>query len=560
MQDEELYIDPDSLYFVPLGGSEQFGVNLNVYAMNGSLLAIDCGIGFADHRFPMVDILLPDPSFIEERVDQLEALIITHAHEDHIGAVAHLWPRLRCPIYCTAFTAIILRAKLDDHGVSDVPINVIKGGNSAKIGPFKVTFESVAHSIPQAVACFIETRYGTVVHSGDWNLDQSPVLGQKTNEEAFRAVGDKGVLAYIGDSTNAPVAGRGKSEAQVEEGLAQLFQEIKGRIAITIFASNIARIRSIAKAAEATGRSVGVMGRSMHRMIGAARACGYLHDVQEFVQEEDFALIPHDQMVLIVTGSQGETQAALSRISRGEMRSVKLGRGDTVIFSARPIPGNEVEINNVINNLIGGGIRVITADSTPHVIHVSGHPYSEEIKDMLSWVRPQIVIPVHGERMQLEAQAEIARNMGVQDVIVPSNGALICLAPGEPEIVDHVSTGVLAVEPNRIVSSNHASIAQRRKLQFTGIVHVTAVIDKQRGELMADVEISTVGLIDHNNAQENELEEDLAIEIEDMIADMNKASLLNKDHLNEMIAQVVRRFVQSALRIKPKVTAHIIYS
>lgn len=549
----------DELYFVPLGGAEQFGVNFNMYGYNDNWLAVDCGVGFADHTFPLVDLLLPDPTFAAERADKLAGLIVTHAHEDHVGAVAYLWDRLRCPVYCTRFTACVLRAKAEDQGIKNMPIKIINAGDTIKLGEFTVTFHPVAHSIPEAVALSINTPHGTVLHSGDWNLDPDPVLGTKTEAKLFQQVGEKGVLAYIGDSTNSPVPGRGKSEMAVQEGLTALFKGIKGRIAITIFASNIARIHSIALAAAACERSCVLMGRSLHRMTQAAKTCGYLNDVPDFVTEEDLPYIPHDKTVLIVTGSQGESRAMLARIARGEVRHVRLNSGDTVVFSARAIPGNEVEINAVINNLIAANVKVITPDNTDNLIHVSGHPYSDEVRDMLSWVKPQIVVPVHGERMQLQAQADIAHEMGVPDVIVPRNGAVIRLAPGKPEIIDHVPTGVLAVEPSRIVSTSHSGLLQRRKLQFTGAILVSLLMDA-KGKLQSEPHVTSVGISDPAHGDENGLDEDLALEIEDIIDDLPPAQKKDAASVSEAVTQGIRKMINAEFGFKPKVTVHVIYT
>jgi ribonuclease J len=554
---KNLELNPQDVYFLPLGGSEQFGVNLNLYAHAGKWLAVDCGIGFADHRFPGIDILLPDPEFIEERRKDLTGLIITHAHEDHIGAVHHLWPRLQCPVYCTEFTAAILKKKLGEAPQSkQLKINVVRAGDVVDIGPFKVHFIHVAHSIPDTVALMIETKAGNVLHSGDWNLDPQPVLARPTDAEAFKALGKKGILAYVGDSTNADVPGRSGSEMDVQTGLAALFAECRGRIAITIFASNIGRIHSIAKAAQAAGRRVALIGRSLHTMTGAARDCGYLHDIPDFIDEEEIGYLPENEQVLVVTGSQGEARAALARIARGENSNIGFKKGDTVIFSSRAIPGNELDINTVRNNIVASGATVVTPRDTKHIIHVSGHPCRDELADMYQWLRPQIVVPVHGERTQLEAQAEWARACQIDNVIVPGNGTVVKLS-GKAEIVDHVPTGLLAVEPGRILAADHAAIAERRKLQFTGVVHVTLVMDR-RGDLMAAPQVSTMGLIDTADEAEQKIEEDLIIEIEDIIADMEPHDRKNDHDVHEEVRIGVRRFVHMLMHIKPKTTVHVV--
>lgn len=554
---DPLNLDPKELYFIPLGGSEQFGVNFNLYAHAGKWLAVDCGIGFADERFPGVDILLPDPAFIAERRKNLTGLIVTHAHEDHVGAIPYLWPRLKCPIHTTEFTAEVLRRKFKESPeCRDAKIDIIKPGGRLELGPFTAHFIHVAHSIPDTVSVVIETKAGRILHSGDWNLDPRPVLKGPTDEKSFRAYGKKGIDAYIGDSTNADVAGRAGSESDVEEGLAKLFAEIRGRIAITIFASNIGRIRSIARAAKKNGRHVVLVGRSLHNMTGAARETGHLTGLADFVQENDAERLPHDRLVYIVTGSQGEARAALARIARGDFDGLSFGRGDTIIFSSRAIPGNEAEINIVRNNLAASGARVVTHRDTPHCIHVSGHPCRDEIADMYEWVQPALVVPVHGERTQLEAQAAFARQKKIDNVIVPVNGSVVQLT-GKTGIVGQVQTGLLAVEPNRIISADHAAIAERRKLQFTGAVHATVVLD-DRGDLAADPEVTTMGLIDPEDPAGKRLEADLRTEIEEIVADMDRDDRRDDGAVHEEVRIGLRRLIQDALGMKPRASVHVI--
>ncbi len=545
------------LYFVPLGGAEEFGVNFNLYCCDDQWIAFDCGMGFADHRYPNVDILLPDPAFIEARREKLVGLVITHAHEDHIGAVPYLWPRLKCPIYCTPFTASVLREKFNDYpNCKNAQIIEIKSDKKINVGPFGLNFIRVTHSIPQAVATVIETEHGNIFHSGDWNLDPSPVLDKPVDPEVFKAFGNKGILAYVGDSTNAPVAGRSGSEADVEKGLTRVFQECRGRIAVTIFASNIGRIKSIAKAAKATGRSVCLLGRSLHRMTGCAKNNGYLKDIDQFISEDDLGYIPTDNTVMIVTGSQGEAMAALARIARAEWPKLKLGKGDTVIFSSRAIPGNETEINEVKNNLTASGVRIIDPDNTVHKIHVSGHPYADEVREMLSWVRPNTVIPVHGERVMLEAQAELARSMKVENVVIPQNGAVIRLAPGDPRAIDHIQTGMLAVEPNRILRADHKGISERRKLQFSGAIHVSLALNA-KFDLLMEPQITVIGLIDHDSA-ESKIVGDVRQEVEDAIYDLKNENVFDIARYEEEIRISVRRMVNQILGIKPKVSVHVL--
>ena len=554
-----LKLNPEKLYFIPLGGSEEFGCNFNLYGYRGKWLIMDCGMGFADHRMPLVDILLPKPDFIEQFKKDIVGLVITHAHEDHIGAAPHLWPRLKCSVYCTPFTAEVMRRKLRDFPQSkDMKVTEIGPNKPLNLEPFRLEFLGITHSIPENVSTAIHTDAGIVLHTGDWNLDPSPQLGKATEKSGFEAIGKKGVLAYIGDSTNAQVPGRTPSEKEVEQGLAEVFKEQKKLVCVTTFSSNIGRIISIAKAAEKVGRSVGIIGRSLHNMIGAARDCGFLNDVPDFVNEADFDLIPRENMVLVVTGSQGEARAALSRIARGDFRGVSLEKGDTVIYSSRDIPGNEKDINAVKNALTGSGIKVLTEKSAGHRIHVSGHPCREELKDMMSWAKPQIAVPVHGERMMTEAHGALAKECGVPHVIIPNNGSVIELDLENPKIIDHVETGYLGVEPQRLVDSDAQSLAARRKLQYTGVVFVTVPMDSD-GNVSGDaIQISSLGVEDKDSKSETKLFDDIADEIIDTLDDIDPHDMDDEHIISEEMRIVVRRMLTHRYGFKPNVVVHLV--
>lgn len=549
-------MDDKGLYFCPLGGSEQFGVNLNLYACDGQYLAIDCGLGFADERFPGIDLLLPDPWLLEARADELKGMIITHAHEDHIGAVAHLWERFECPLYCTEFTAAVLHKKLRERNIKHAKVHILEHMIETKIGRFAVKPVSVSHSIPDTCSLLIHTKYGQFCHSGDWNLDPAPVVGSATKAAPFKQAAKEGVIAYIGDSTNAGSKGRSGSEGDVEEGLYQEFIKCKGKIAVTIFSSNIGRVISVARAAKRCGRDVGVIGRSLHRMIGCAKECGYIDDIDDFLSEEDMGYVPDDKIVMIMTGSQGEHRAALSKVSRGEHRSVSLSRGDSVIFSARTIPGNEREINAVKNNLIAGGVRVVSPRESEYTIHVSGHPCRDEIIEMFGWLKPDCVIPVHGERAQLEDHAALAAECQINSTVVPNNGSIIRLAPDQPELVDHVETGLLAVDQKRLISADHRSITQRRKLQFSGVIHVSLVMDA-RGELIADPKLDTAGLVDIE-AGDQAIEDKIFDEILDLLDDMSWEELTDDHFVSEEVRIGLRRLCFHMLGLKPATSVHVI--
>ena len=541
----------EEFYFVPLGGSEEFGANLNLYVCNGEYLAIDCGIGFADERYPGIDLLLPDPWLLEENKDKLNGIVITHAHEDHIGALAYLWDRFQCPIYTTKFTASVLRKKFEQEGVDDAKIIEVALNASIDVGVFNLTFVPVSHSVPDSVSVFIDTPHGNILHSGDWNLDPSPVVGVKTQEQTFRALGDKNVLAYVGDSTNSQVDGYSGSEADVELGLAEEFKKCPKKIAVTTFSSNIGRVISIARAARDVGRSVVLIGRSLHRMVGCAYECGLMKDVPDFLTEDDIQHIPDENLVLIVTGSQGEHRAALAKIARGEYRSVSLNNGDTVIFSARAIPGNDRNINTVKNNLSAAGVRIVTPKSTDNIIHISGHPCRDEIAEMLGWVRPDTVIPVHGERMQLDAHSKLATECQIGHTLVPNNGSVIKLAPGKPEIIDHVETGLLAVDLARIIPITHQSITARRKLQYSGTVHASIILDSNFN-ILGEIKIDTVGLSCKRN--DDCMIEDLRHHISDVLHNSEEES---EERIAEEVRISLRRYVSNILGLKPKTTVHV---
>lgn len=545
------------LHFIPLGGCEQFGVNLNVYTCDGKLLAVDCGLGFADERFPGIDLLLPDPQFLEDNKDKLEGLIITHAHEDHIGAVPYIWRRFRCPIYISAFGALVLKEKFKEAGIRNAKVHIIDTNDTVQIGAFSVQPIHVTHSVPDTQSLAITTQYGTLIHSGDWNLDPKPVIGEPTDVKTFKQFGKKGVLAYIGDSTNAGVNGRSGSESEVEKGLAAEFKNCKEMIAVTIFSSNISRVISIARAAENRGRSIVLVGRSLLRMVSCAQKRGLLDDVPEFLTEGDLKHLSRDQIVLVVTGSQGEGRAALARIARGEHRNITMRGGDTVIFSARAIPGNDRNINEVKNNLSAGNIRIITPDDTSNTIHVSGHPCADEISDMLQWVKPKTLIPVHGERMQLDEQAALARQHQIENVIVPINGSIIKLAPGTPQTIDHIETGLLAVDQKRIITSDHKSISDRRKLQYTGSAHVSIALDED-GRVLGQPKLDTIGLFDLEDEFEQQIDDELYDEIIDILNEMSNKTRKDDALVEEEIRIGVRRFVFHMLGIKPKTTVHIL--
>jgi ribonuclease J len=488
------------LVFAPLGGAGEIGMNLSLYGLGDrrgrTWLAVDLGVSFAwEEQLPGVDLIMPDVRYLVEERRNLAGLVLTHAHEDHFGALLDLWPQLQVPVYATPFTAALLAAKRQgEPAAPDVPVKEVPLGARFKVGPFDIELVSMAHSIPESNALIIRTPHGNVLHTGDWKIDPTPVIGPPTDEAKLRALGEEGCLALIGDSTNAIRDGRSPSEADVARTLADIIKNARRRVAVTTFASNVARIRAVAAAAQASGREVVVVGRAMERVVQVARETGYLDGVQEFRNIDAYGYLPPNKVVALCTGSQGEPRAALARIAEDEHPEVALSDGDCVVFSSRPIPGNEKAIARVINGLIDLGVEVIT-DRT-HLVHVSGHPRRAELEDMLAWVRPQIVIPVHGEALHLAEHAAVARRCGAK-VIRCRNGDVVMLAPGEPGIVDEIPAGRVYKDGTLRVSAEAPTLADRRRLGFAGIVTVSLALGEQ-GALVADPIVDLIGIPEHN--------------------------------------------------------------
>lgn len=549
---------PDELVFIPLGGCQEFGINLNVYGYGGKWLVVDCGIGFAGDEYPGIDILLPDPLFLEERRADLLGIFVTHVHEDHIGAIPYLWERLKCPIYCTPFAASFLRRKCAEFdGVKGMVIHEIVPDQIIDLKPFKVNVIGVTHSTPGTVSMTIDTPAGLVVHGNEWNLDPTPNAAPVLNREAFKGAGRKGVLAYIGDSTNAPFDGVPIGEAAVQAGLEKVFARCTGKVMVTMFASNVGRVISIARAAKSVGRQVCVAGRSLFNFAAISSEHNLLNGIPPFLDASEAAALPDNRIVYIVTGSQGEPRAALARIARGDYRDINLKRGDTVVFSSRAIPGNDREINRVKGDLLAAGVTIIDADMAQN-IHATGHPYKDEINQMLDWVRPHIVVPIHGERVNLEAQADLARAKQVPFVLVPGNGSVVRLSHDAPEIIGQVPSGILAVEPSRVVATDHAAIRERRYLNEHGALHATIVINK-KGQVVVPPLVSGAGLFDETDADDTQLMRDIARELTEHIGDLADADRLGDDmYVKEELRLCARRVVANALGFKPKTTIHFV--
>jgi ribonuclease J len=540
----------DELLFLPLGGSGEIGMNLNLYAYKGKWLMVDLGITFADDSLPGIDVLTPDTSFIEGERDNLIALVLTHAHEDHLGAVPHLWDRLKCPIYATPFAAAVLKRKLSDgrHEKSG-PIHIVEYGEELEIGPFRVTYSPITHSIPEGSALTIRTQAGTIFHTGDWKFDPDPVISKPTDEDHLRHIGDEGVLAMVCDSTNVFGEGESGSEGAVRESLERLVEQQAGRVIITTFSSNIARIHSAAEVALATGRSLAVAGRSLLRMVESAQSVGYLKDLPKILRDEDVPQLQREKVLLLCTGCQGEPRGAMSRIAFNDHPFVSLDPGDTVIFSSKIIPGNERPIGVLCNHLVESGIEVLTENTD--FVHVSGHPRREELRRMYAHVRPQIAVPVHGESVHLTEHSALAKSLGVPQVITPHNGNVIRLAPGPAQIIDHVPTGRFAVDDDLLVSTDSDALRARRRLMHNGIVVVVISV----GPDGPDVRVSVHGIA----AEPGEnLADEISTEIEDQVGGAARNLRSDPGELEKFARRAINRVVRSVSRKRPLVDVQVI--
>ena len=543
----------DEFVFVPLGGLGEIGMNAALYGFGPpnrrQWIMVDCGMGFGgEEHLPGIDLVYPDLRFIEEERGNLLGIFITHAHEDHIGALVEMWPRLRAPVYATRFAIGLLETRrLSEAGAPKVELNEIAPRQRTRLGPFEVEYVPVAHSIPESNALAIRTPLGLAVHTGDWKLDDTPYLGSLTSEADFRALGDEGVLALICDSTNVVRGGTSPSEADVSRGLAELIKDAPHRVAITTFASNVARIRSVAEAARECGREVVVVGRAMDRVIDVARECGYLDGLPEFRPPDTFGYLPRDKVVAVLTGSQGEPRAALARIAQDEHPEIALSAGDRVIFSSRAIPGNEKSIGSIINSLIEQGIEVIT-DRT-HLVHVSGHPRRDELAQMYRWTRPRIAIPAHGEALHLDEHARFARAQGVDEVMKARNGSMVRLAPGRADIVDNVPAGRLYKDGNIVIPAADRAVSERRKLAFAGMISV-AIALTDRGEIVGDPVIDVMGLPSATRQGES-MTEIVADAVADVLDGLPKAKRRDPETVENAVVRAIRGTVNEVWGKKP---------
>ena len=465
----------EELLFLALGGSGEIGMNVNLYGCRGRWLMADLGLTFADPDYRGVDLILPDLEFIEQRMDDLVGIVLTHGHEDHIGALPYLAADLKVPLYATPFTAGLIAGKLEEEGLTgQVSLRVIERGGSIDLDPFRVTYVPLAHSIPEGNGLLIESPLGNVFHTGDWKIDETPVLGHPSSAETLTEIGDRGVLALVCDSTNAFLNEASGSESSVHEALRNEVMKARGRVLITTFASNAARLETIGRVAIETNRRVVVAGRSLDRILKVAKATGYLLDFPEPVRFDEAMLLPNEEVLIIATGGQGEPRAALARIAFGQ-HELKIGEGDTVIFSSKQIPGNEMAIGRIMNAL--SDLGVITVTERQAHIHVSGHPGRPELAAMYRWIRPEILVPVHGEMRHMREQARFAIAEGIPSAIVQRNGDLVRLAPDGPEKIGEERVGRLVLDGDVILPADGSTINERRRIANNGLIAVSLPID-----------------------------------------------------------------------------------
>ncbi|MBL8556923.1 MAG: ribonuclease J, partial [Phenylobacterium sp.] len=537
----------DELVFLPLGGSNEIGMNFNLYgfgpAHDRKWIVVDLGVTFGDQTTPGVEVILPDPEFIEEHAHRILGIVLTHAHEDHIGAVAWLWPRLKAPVYATPFTAFILREKLREADLLDeVEITEVPLGGTIELGPFTLDLITLTHSIPEPNGLAIRTPLGTILHTGDWKIDPDPLLGDVTDAAAIRKLGDEGVLAMVCDSTNVFVDGHAGSEADVRVALTSLIGGLKGKVAVACFASNVARMDSVIRAAEANGRRVCLAGRSMHRMAAAAKSVGLMEDIKPFLDDTEAKHLPENGVLYLCTGSQGEPRAALARIAEGTHPHVNLGAGDSVVFSSRVIPGNEIPIRNLQNKLTERGVRLYTERDHPG-IHVSGHPCRDELAEMYSWARPAIAVPTHGERRHLMEHAAFARDLQVPQQVTPRNGDMVRLAPGRAEVIDEVPSGRLFVDAGVLTPENGEALRERRHASFNGVVTVAVVLDG-RNKLASSPQVRAIGLPSDSDDDLEDALDDLADEAEAAVKRLKGEGLEFDDTVETAVNRAVKKASQ----------------
>ena len=548
----------DELLFCPLGGSGEIGMNMNLFAYgkpnNQKWIIVDVGVTFADDTFPGVDIIYPDPGFITDKKDDLLGIILTHAHEDHIGAIAHVWPKLKCNIYATPFTSVLITEKFKEKKIDITgSLKIVELNSTINLDPFKIEFVTLTHSILEPNGLRIQTPVGNILHTGDWKCDPDPLIGGNINSERLKEIGNEGVLAMICDSTNVFSAGRAGSELDVRKNLLKVFERLKKRIIVTSFASNVARMESVFYCAEKTGRHISLVGRSMHRIFKAARQCGYLKKVIDPIDPRDAKNISREKIVYLCTGSQGEPMGAMNRIVKYTHPDVFIERNDAVIFSSKIIPGNEKKLYKLHNNLVKEGIEVISEDN--EYIHVSGHPNREDLRDMYNWVKPKAVIPVHGEHRHMIEHIEFAKEMQVKYPVQVENGDIVKLYPGDkPEVYDKAPSGRIYLDGNVPVEEDSKSIKERRNISSNGFLEATIMITP-KGNIHNKPLVTFRGLPVYEN---DDFIYGLEEEIEKTVRTFSLNNAKQKDNLIDALKITCRKFSKEKTGKKPLTNINLV--
>ena len=548
----------DELLFCPLGGSGEIGMNMNLFAYgkpdNQKWIIVDVGVTFADDTVPGVDIIYPDPGFIIDKKDDLLGIVLTHAHEDHIGAIAHVWPKLKCEIYATPFTSVLITEKFKEKKIDITGyLKIVELNSTINLDPFKIEFVTLTHSILEPNGLRIQTPAGNILHTGDWKCDPDPLIGGNINSERLKEIGNEGVLAMICDSTNVFSAGRAGSELDVRKNLLKVFERLKKRIIVTSFASNVARMETVFYCAEQTGRHISLVGRSMHRIFKAARQCGYLKNVIDPIDSRDAKNISREKIVYLCTGSQGEPMGAMNRIVKYTHPDVYIERNDAVVFSSKIIPGNEKKLYKLHNNLVKEGIEVISEDN--EYIHVSGHPNREDLRDMYNWIKPKAVIPVHGEHRHMIEHIEFAKEMQVKYPVQVENGDIVKLYPGEkPEVYDKAPSGRVYLDGNVPVEEDSRSIKERRNISSNGFLEATIMITP-KGNIHNKPLVTFRGLPVYEN---DEFIYGLEEEIERTIKTFSLNNTKQQDNLIDALKITCRKFSKEKTGKKPLTNINLV--
>jgi len=543
------------LFFLPLGGVGEIGANCYLYCCDDSWIMIDLGVSFADEKYPGIDLLVPKLNFLDQIEEQLQGIVISHAHEDHAGAISFFTDKINCPVYASEFAYNLIKKRLKENHLSDkINLNKIKINKKLEFKNFKLSFFETNHSIPEPFAIKIETNYGNILHTADWKIDKNPLIGNVLDSSSFMDIGKEGLLALIGDSTNANTFGYSGSENEVRKHFIKLFSRYNKRIVATCFSSNITRLESIAFAAKKNNRKVVIVGRSINRTIEVARESGYLKNIDEFIPQEEVQYIPKDKIVIICTGSQGEKRSALFKIAYNSHPHIRLEKEDVVIFSSRDIPGNEKSINNLKNLLIRQRVEILT--NNEELVHVSGHAYIEELKNMYQWTRPYLAVPIHGEPLHLAEHAKIAQSCQVPYTKILDNGSLLKIAPDKPEVVDKIDTGKMIVEGGRTYNSESDFIKERVKYSYEGIVMITLLINKNY-TIDKNIIISQYGLpIDNVNKLSDYFQLEFIDEYLKIIND--KKNKENNDAIKNLSKKVIRKYCMKKFKRRPEVQTHIV--